>query len=371
MKVQIVVTHLLGSGHLARALNIAHAFNAAGHTAQVVSGGFPVHHLNNQDVHIVQLPALRSNGTDFTTLLSASGAVATAADFDDRLSQLIAAFDRFSPDVLITELFPFGRRVLRNEFLALLKHAKSRAVCLSSVRDILAPPSKPQKAIWAADVLKAHYTGVLVHSDQDLIPLDLSWPITSETAPLLHYTGFVTQPLPPPSDLARDEILVSAGGGSVGDALFQAAIGASKTDKRTWRILVGGQNADARITKLRRLQGAALIEPARPDFRALLQGAAASISLCGYNTCMDILQSSVPAVFVPFDEDGETEQGLRAQTLNGLPGLRVLPMGGLTARTLQGELSDVLKDAKRLPISSSDGAEKTVTIVERIFQAKQ
>ncbi|HBR43215.1 MAG TPA: glycosyltransferase, partial [Sulfitobacter sp.] len=41
MKVSIVVTHLLGTGHLARALTLGRAYGAAGHDVQVVSGGMP------------------------------------------------------------------------------------------------------------------------------------------------------------------------------------------------------------------------------------------------------------------------------------------------------------------------------------------
>jgi len=45
----------------------------------------------------------------------------------------------------------------------------------------------------------------------------------------------------------------------------------------------------------------------------MLYHAAASVSLCGYNTALDILQAGTPAVFVPFDDGSEVEQGLRAR----------------------------------------------------------
>ena len=47
----------------------------------------------------------------------------------------------------------------------------------------------------------------------------------------------------------------------------------------------------------------------------MLYHAAASVSLCGYNTALDVLQSGVPAVLVPFDNGGEVEQSLRAEAL--------------------------------------------------------
>ena len=59
MKVLIAVTHLLGSGHLARALTIARSFAAAGHDAVVASGGMGAPQLNATGVTLLQLPPLR------------------------------------------------------------------------------------------------------------------------------------------------------------------------------------------------------------------------------------------------------------------------------------------------------------------------
>ncbi len=76
MKVLIVVTHLLGTGHLSRALTLARAFVAAGHRARVVSGGMPAPQFVSDGIELEQLPPLRSDGTDFSRLLDAEGAVA-------------------------------------------------------------------------------------------------------------------------------------------------------------------------------------------------------------------------------------------------------------------------------------------------------
>ena len=68
-RILIVVTHLLGTGHLARALVLARAFAEAGDKATLVSGGMPVPHLAAEDVDLVQLPPVRSDGTNFARLL--------------------------------------------------------------------------------------------------------------------------------------------------------------------------------------------------------------------------------------------------------------------------------------------------------------
>ena len=60
MKVMIVVTHLLGTGHLTRALTLARAFAAAGDQVVLLSGGVPVGHLDFDGIALVQLPPLKS-----------------------------------------------------------------------------------------------------------------------------------------------------------------------------------------------------------------------------------------------------------------------------------------------------------------------
>ncbi|MEY8840867.1 glycosyltransferase family protein [Cribrihabitans sp. XS_ASV171] len=371
MRVMIVVTHLLGTGHLARALVLGRAFAEAGHAVTIVSGGFPAPQLDTGGVRLVQLPPLRSDGTNFARLLGPEGD-ADAALLSARLTALLEVLEETIPDVLITELFPFGRRSLRAEFGALLEAAAARRsppVILASVRDILAPPSKPTKAAMAADLVHRYYDGVLVHSDPVVTRLEASWPIEGLAAKLI-YTGYVAPAAPEPVAEGADEILVSAGGGPVGVPIFRAAIEAArKITNRRWRLLVGGTEARARIAELAPLAEDAplLLEPARPDFRGMLCGAACSVSMCGYNTAMDLLQTGVPSVLVPFDEGKEVEQGLRAESLSHLPGVEVLRARDLTGAALADAVLRAMAAGRRGASGlRMDGARQAVEIAERM-----
>lgn len=374
MKVMIVVTHLLGTGHLVRALTLGRAFAAAGDSVQVVSGGRPVPHFDTDGCAVVQLPPVHSDGVAFTTLLTPDGR-ADDAYMTQRRDRLIAAFDSFGPDVLITELFPFGRRVLRDEFLALLTHARTvrhRPLICASIRDILAPPSKPAKAAFADRTVAAQYDAVLVHADPALTPLELSWPVGQTLAPFLHYTGFVAPAptAPHPGGLGADEVLVSAGGGDVGDDVYDTALAAAAQDTaRRWRLLVGGGPAAAE--KLAQWQARApvnaTIEAARPEFRAMLPHAAASISLCGYNTALDVLQAGVPAVFVPFDRGGELEQGIRARALAQRAGIAALAWDDLGPERLVQAVDQVTAQPRPAPVRDTmQGAARTVEITRAL-----
>lgn len=375
MRVMIVVTHLLGTGHLARALTLADHFHQAGDAVCVVSGGVPVPRLHRPDIPLIQLPPVRSDGVDFSRLLTDDGEVATESTHIARRTGLLGAFDDFAPDVLITELFPFGRRILRKEFGALLDHARGRVpapLILCSIRDILAPPSKPEKAERTQALIAAHYDGVLVHSDAALMPLEQSWPVTPDLATKLRYTGFVAPPAPPlhPDALGHAEILVSAGGGDVGDTLFRAAIDAARLDPRqTFRVLVGGSNAADRVADLQ--AGApdnAIVEPTRADYRQMLNHTRASVSLCGYNTALDVLQTGCPAIFVPFDAGNEVEQGIRARHLARQPQIEMITAATLSPARLLSALDTVLAQPTRQPVRDGmHGAARTRTLVAEML----
>ncbi|MEO1178223.1 MAG: glycosyltransferase [Pseudomonadota bacterium] len=369
MKAMILVTHLLGTGHLSRALTLGRAFAAQGHDVGVVSGGVPAPHLSSDGLRLLQLEPVKSDGVDFSRLLDASGQVAGQDALDARRADLLSLYDDIGPDILITELFPFGRRILRDEFTTLLERARGKAMILSSIRDIVHPPSGPSKVAYAKSAIDAFYDGVLVHSDPKLLPLSLSWPDTEGIADKLFYTGFVAPDPAEPSDVTRAEVIVSAGGGAVGGGLFKAAIEAAARSDRTWRLLVGrGHEALLDCHRAPNL----IIEPARPDFRNLLTGAAASVSLCGYNTAMDVLQAGVPAVFVPFDDGNEVEQTIRAKGLSQRVGIEILAGEALSGTTLREKVESVIAGPRPEPFTSGfGGAARTVEIATRLWRAKK
>lgn len=375
-RVTILVTHLLGTGHLNRSLILARACRDAGLRPQVISGGMPLAHLDASGIDFVQLPPVRSDGTSFTRLLDCSDNPVTPELMQERKGQLQSELGRSPPDALITELFPFGRRVLADEFLSAVSVAEALPcppLVFSSVRDILAPPSTEKKArqtdAWLAD----HFDGVVVHSDSHVVPLDASWPVVPEIAGLLHYTGFIAPALPENlgnSDEGAGEIIVTAGGGSVGRALFRTAIDAARLGNRQWRLLVGGSDtADVCASLNEAAKGVPVTaEPLRTDYRAMLTRCAAAVGHCGYNTAIDWLQTGVPGVFVPFAEAGEVEQTLRAESLQARYGYGHIPEDDLTPEALAAAVEATIRrgriEARDL---SFDGAADTARfLVERL-----
>ncbi len=367
-RVTIIVTHLLGTGHLSRSLILARAIRDAGLAPQIISGGMPTGHLDVSGIDFVQLPPVRSDGAGFTRLLDSDGAPATPELMKMRADAIIATFQRKPPDILITELFPFGRRMLKAEFKAALTAARGMAeppLILSSVRDILAPPSSSAKAEQTDAWLAQYYDGVLVHSDADVVPLQASWPVTPGTAQLLHYTGFIAAPPPPAQPDGQDgagEILVTAGGGPVGRKLFETAAKAARLGSHRWRLLVGGSDSAEFCAKLNLEADGVPVwaEPARPDYRQMLTRCAAAVGQCGYNTAIDWLQAGVPGVFVPFAEAGEVEQTLRATSLRQRFGFGQIAEDDLTPENLAAAAQSAIKRG-RLKVKGLqlDGADRS------------
>jgi predicted glycosyltransferase len=371
VRVLIAVTHLLGAGHLTRAAALARAFAASGHEAVLLSGGVPAPMVKLDGVRLVQLPPLRVAGTAFATPLGPDGTPADAAVLHRRRALMVATEAECAPDAVITELFPFGRRVLAAEFLALVEAARNRRLrplVLASVRDILVASAKPERIAQAHARVASLYDAVLVHGDPALAPLDASWPLDPATAGKLRYTGYVDEGTRPPAAGKRTGILVAAGSGPAGLTLLRvAAAAARQRPDLGWRLLAGHGVPAAALAEIGRGLPDGVVERARPDYRSLLAGAALSVSQCGYNTAVDLLATGTPAVLAPFEAGGETEQRLRAERLAARGLARVLPEAELSAATLLQAVNAQLA-APPPPAHCVDlgGARRTVEIVEAL-----
>ncbi len=356
MRILVAVTHLLGAGHLTRAAALARAFAAAGHETVLVSGGMPSPLVRPGGARLVQLPPVRSAGFDFGRLVGKDGNPADTALLAARRSALLDALERARPDVVVSELFPFGRRILADEFMALVTaaHARpGRPLILASVRDILVPPDRPAKVADAHARIAALYDAVLVHGDPAFMPLGASWPVDAALAPALRYTGYVDEGDPVRPARHREGILVAAGSSSAGLGLFRAAIGAARRRPDLgWRLLVGHGVPEAELADLSNGLAPGTVMRARPDYRALMAQSAVSVSQCGYNTAVDLLATGTPAVLVPFEAGRETEQRLRAEGLAALGLARILGEAELSPEALIAAVHDAARPPTGAPPSA-------------------
>jgi len=339
------VQHLLGIGHVRRAALIARALEGAGLRVTVAYGGFPVPGADFGPAQVVRLPAARAADAGFRTLLDESGAPVDDAWRARRRTALLDLCAAVAPDLVLTETWPLGRRSFAFELEPLLEAARAAnpaLVVAASVRDILVDkPERKRRAM--AEAVRTWCDLVLVHGDAAVLPLEASLPEAAAIADRLRYTGYVAPVCAgragPETADGRENVIVSAGGGAVGAGLLGAAAQARALSRRAgdvpWRLLLGPDvPADAAEAIRRRAGPGTIVEPARPDFPALLAGCRLSVSQAGYNTVLDVLAAGCRALLVPFAADGETEQTRRAGLLAERGLAQVVGEAGLDAAAL-------------------------------------
>ena len=350
------VQHLLGIGHLKRAVTLARAMAVAGLEVTLASGGAPVAELapegNLRGVRVVQLPPASAQDLSFKTLVDGEGRPIDAQWQRTRSDALLAAWRAADPHVLVLELFPFGRRQMRFELLPLLEAATGaarrpiagavrRPAIACSVRDVLGAQKSAARQEETLALVERYFDRVFVHGDPKVIAFDRTFPGAHRIAGRIEYTGYVVDAAPTAgSDAGKGEVIVSAGGGAVGAELLAAAIRAKPLTAlrdRRWRVLAGNNLADADFQRLATLAAGDTgieLERSRPDFTTLLDNCALSISQAGYNTLMETIRARARAVVVPFAGGHETEQSLRARCFAERGLLELVEESALAPQTL-------------------------------------
>lgn len=372
-RVLFYVQHLLGVGHVMRAATIARNMCVAGLDVTVVLGGSKVLVADFGSANIIRLAPVRSDGSNFKVLLDEND-VEIDDDFKNRRrDKLLNIYASLKPDVLLVELFPFGRRQLRFELMPLLAAARESSKIVCSVRDVLVPMKKPKRIDEIIDTAVAHFDRILIHGDKSVIPFTETFPRAAELHHLMSYTGYVVDDNGLPDiDTGTDEVIVSVGGGAVGETLLRTSIaarGLSAAADRSWRLLAGRHLPKPVFDDLKAVAGPGItVEWARNDFRALLQNADLSISQGGYNTTMDVLQAGCRNVIVPMAEADESEQTLRAGKMEEKGLVHMLRAGDLSPENLAAAVDHALA-APQPPVLSGidlDGARHTAKIIADI-----
>lgn len=360
--------HLLGIGHMMRAAALTRAMRHAGMEVTVVSGGFEAAGADFGDARIVRLPPVRAADASFSLLVGADGLPVGDAWRGKRRAALLDAFRAADPDLVLIEMFPFGRRQFRFELIPLLDAALGRARIVCSLRDVLV--AKPDRSRDSAivEIVRRYFDAVLVHGDPNFIRLDETFPAASEIAGRLHYTGYVAAE--PPSEGAHpEEVVVSAGGGAAGGGLMRAALAAHPLSAQAflpWRLLTG-PNMPAEDRAALAAPPGVTVETMRPDFRERLAAAAVSVSQAGYNTVTDLLVSRARSVLVPFAAHGQTEQAFRARRLAERGWALVVEEDGLAPKRLAAAIDRAAAGNRPRPEGISlDGTARSAALLSAL-----
>jgi len=337
-----------GMGHLVRSLEFARALSD--HDVTLIAGGQQVDIDLPGHVRLTRLPVLYMDEM-FTKLISGDSKRSVEQIQKDRQEILFGLFDQKKPDLFIIELYPFGRSMFGFELEPLLRairdgqFGKIKTIC--SLRDILV--EKKHQAAYEERVLQKlnrYFDGLIVHSDANLLRLDETFSRAGDIQiPVIH-AGFITQQTDPTRGVNLREklgvtpeeklIVASAGGGRAGFKLLSSVIEACRMldlshgfrleafagpfmMKDEFRKLCAHSTPDLRVRRYSK------------RFLDYLYAADLSISLAGYNTCMNLLVTKVPALVYPYSR--QQEQPMRAEKIK-----KIIPMKILSENDVHPEI---------------------------------
>jgi predicted glycosyltransferase len=218
--------YVYGIGHFVRAVELARGLSK-NFEVYIINGGESVPNFDFPDiVKFIQLPAIyKDENSEF--LLSVDSSFTIEECFNLRKQIIKKTVLNVKPDILITEHFPFGL-LFENEVIELITEVKKLnplSKIVSSVRDIIESSGGGEKDEHISELINKWYDLILVHGDERIADLTLSFSkVAKITVPILH-TGYIVRHIPKKQISAGYPlILVSVAAGRLGNELLDTLI---------------------------------------------------------------------------------------------------------------------------------------------------
>ena len=368
-------------GHLFRSLELARAFS--GHQVILIAGGREVDIELPEHVSLVRLPGLYMD-EQFTTLMAEDANHSVEFIQHQRKVILVSLFQQHRPDVFMIELYPFGRTIFGFELQPLLdwihmgRFGDVKVVC--SLRDILVEKRKQEfYEERVINMLHTYFDLLLIHSDEHLLTLDETFSRMNDIQIPVVYTGFVAPKADPAAGRqlrqelvigsAEKLVVVSAGGGRSGYSLLNCIMDAyplmKQTDSIRIEMFAGPFREPDEFEKLAaKAVNGIRIRHYTKRFLDYLSAADLSISLAGYNTCMNLIAARVPALIYPYSK--QREQPLRVTKIDKLIPMKILRHKDIEPQRISRYIHELLlesRPADPVPVNL-DGAVQTAKYLE-------
>ncbi|MGK7888558.1 MAG: glycosyltransferase family protein [Leptolyngbyaceae cyanobacterium] len=378
--------HVSGIGHYIRSSAIAAALQQSMRVVMILGGALPEMVTLPEGIELIYLPPIGIDDQQ-ETLVSLDDRYTLVEAVTLRTKLLIKALAEWKPAALLIEHFPaVGRLLFIPELLPFLEAAQAQPsppVIVSSLREILEPQRERRVVTETISyvLLNTYFDAVLVHGDADFTSIEAMFKSVIRRKIPVHYTGFV---VPEPQSLPESSqwtpptspyLMVSAGGGRLGGNLLRTVIETYQQmgwGDRFQLVALAGVFLDS--TEWQDIQTMAQAIPGvqlyrwLPNLREVLRGAQASISLCGYNTALDLLQANIPALVVPSDEDMQGEQFERATRLADLGLVQMLSAQQLDHSTLSEAIAQILTFQPQPCTFDFQGAANTAQILQQLLK---
>ncbi|MDJ0648499.1 MAG: glycosyltransferase [Xenococcaceae cyanobacterium MO_188.B19] len=377
-KLMFYCQHILGMGHLIRSIEIVKGL-IPDFQICFINGGQVIENFKfPPGIEVVNIPALKTD-SKFKELKPVDENLTMEEVKNIRKNMLLDICDRFRPDVLIIELYPFGRRPFSFELIPLIQKAKSIGTkVVSSVRDILVTKQNQQRhEEKVCQLINQYFDMVLIHGDPNFINLDLSFSSIQNLTCPVHYTGYVVQPLLPKTSLIEiktPSILVSVGGGRFGHDLLECVVNTApllaKHIPHHIQVFTGAFSPPALLNKLQTITAQhnnITVDRYTPNLLNYMQQADLSIGMAGYNTTMNILSTGVRAMMMAFQGNNDKEQEIRVSKLDTLGRVNMIYPEDLEPKNFGQKMITYLQDKPTQLNLNLDGVVNTNTYLKQLI----
>lgn len=376
-KVMFYCQHILGMGHLIRSVEIVKGL-IPDFQICFINGGQVIPEFEfPTEIEVINIPAVKTD-SEFNKLRPVDDSLTMVEVETIRTKMLLDTCDRFQPDILIIELFPFGRRRFSFELIPLLERAHSRGTkIVSSVRDIVVTKQNQQRhEEKVCRLINKYFDLLLIHGDPNFVKLDLSFSRVNDLNCPVHYTGYVVQPVPKTRQiiLGKPTILVSVGGGRFGHDLLECVALAAPILKdkipHYIQVFTGAFSPDEVLSKLRDLtKDLDNINCDRYTTNLLdyMQQADLSIGMGGYNTTMNVLSTGVKAMMMAFQGNNDKEQETRLQKLDSLGRVKMIQPEDLQPEKFAQQIINYLEQTPSNLILDLDGVANTRYYLQQLM----
>jgi len=379
-KLMFYCQHILGMGHLVRSMEIVRDL-VEDFEVCFINGGEVIKGFNiPAEVKVINLPGIKTDA-EFQKLQVVDNNYTLPEVQSIRKNKLLEIYNYLQPDILVIELFPFGRRRFSFELIPLLEEIKQngkKTKVVSSLRDIVV--TKQDQARHEAKVCKLinqYFDLLLIHGDPNFQRLEETFSRVKDLNCEVHYTGYVVQPQPQDDetliDIKPPMILVSIGGGRFGHELIDCVIETAPLLENKiphkFQIFTGPFMPEEKLIELQTQAAKSKnvkCDRYTPNLLNYMKQADLSISMAGYNTTMNILTTGVRAMIMAFTGNDDQEQRIRSQKLANLRILEIINPQELQPEIFAQKIISSLEKQPEKITFDFEGVAKTATLLNNL-----
>lgn len=369
-----------GLGHLRRNLAIAHhlaqglpALTGRKVAGLIVSGLAPTFRFPLPDgFDWVTIPGI-SKGKDGYQPRHLGGDTGPLISL--RSALLEAALVGFAPDLVIVDRHIYGVWHELRAPLRRLRHVHPSARVVLGLREVLDTPhvvAAEWERLGKPEALRSLVDKVWVYGDPQVHDQVLSGEAPPALCDRIEFTGYLAhgRRITDAFDhtLTGPFVLTTAGGGEDGHGLLAAAVQATPPPGHTHVVVTGPQLDDATFAQLAAAAGPnTQVLRSLPGLGRHIASAAAVVSMCGYNTACEILDTDTPSLIVP-REIPRQEQLIRARALEKVGAVDVLEQSQVSSAALSQWLATAVQRRVDRSHVDGDGLQRVSQLAAQLLQ---